>query len=176
MNMKTCSVWLLAALALTSANAHELPARKPGLWELTLRSERGASQRVQRVQQCTSRQAEAVMLLSVVPGQEDCHQVTAKRRGKVHEIRTVCYVHDQRVDAHVQLSGDLNSSYSGSYEVKFAQHGAVADSRALIEGRWLGACSQGQRPGDMVLPNGVTVNVVDDRKRAEAHDHSGHKH
>ena len=40
--------------------------------------------------------------------------------------------------------------------------------RMLIEGRWLGTCSAGQRAGDMVLPNGITVNVVDDKKRAES--------
>lgn len=176
MMKKTCCLVLLAVAALASAHAQQLPARKPGLWEVTLRSEGGPPQRQQKVKQCTSRQAEAVMLLSVVPAQEDCHDVKSSRRGNVHHIRTVCYVHDQRVDADVELSGDLSSSYSGSYRIKPAQPGVGVGPRTLIEGRWLGACSPGQRPGDMLLPNGVTVNVIDDRKKAEAHDHTGHKH
>ena len=197
---------LVAAPAAAQAPAKEvakkkaspLPARKPGLWEVTLRSE-GLSlkrqgqgpQRPQTVQQCTSTESEPVMLLSIVPGQEACREVTAKRRaqGGGHDIRTVCYVHDNRVETQMELVGDLRSAYSGAFDVKYTQTPLDNTGRMVFEGRWLGACKPGQRAGDMVLPNGVTVNVVEDRKRAESrgqkgqegqegHDHSapGHKH
>ena len=29
----------------------------------------------------------------------------------------------------------------------------------MIEGRHVGACKPGQRPGDMTLPNGQTMNI-----------------
>lgn len=187
---------LVAAPAVAQAPAKEvakkkaspLPARKPGLWEVTLRSE-GLSlkrqgqgqgqgpQRPQTVQQCTTTEAEPVMLLSIVPGQGHCHEVTVKRRaqGGGHDIRTVCYVHDNRVDMQMELMGDLRSAYNGAFDAKYTQTPLDNTGRMVFEGRWLGACKPGQRAGDMVLPNGVTVNVVDDRKRAESHSHKGHE-
>lgn len=164
-----------------------LPARKTGLWEVTLRADDQVPKRPgqtairpQTVQQCTSAEAESTMLMSIVPGQGDCHEVKvqrgAKRTGGGYDISTVCYVHDNRADARVELRGDLQAEYRGTYEVKFAQTPMRNTGRWLFEGRWLGACKPGQRPGDMVLPNGVTVNVVDDQKRAQAHSHEEHNH
>ena len=171
-----------------------LPARKAGLWEVTVRSDdlvlprRGQSKpRPQTVRMCTNAAAEPVMLFAIVPGQERCKEVAARPRstsvGGGWEIRSVCFVHDNRVEADMQLTGDLRSEYQGAYSVKYQSTPLENTGRMLFEGRWLGSCQPGQRPGDMVLPNGVTVNVVNDRKRAEGqapeghgHDHSGHKH
>lgn len=171
-----------------------LPARKAGLWEVTVRSDdlvlqrQGqAKPRPQTVRMCTDAAAEPVMLFAIVPGQEDCREVSAKPRsaktGGGWEIRSVCFVHDNRADAEMHLTGDLQSEYRGTYNVKYRLTPLHNTGRMLFEGRWLGGCQAGQRPGDMVLPNGITVNVVDDKKRAKdhaheehGHDHSGHKH
>ncbi|MFN4117192.1 DUF3617 domain-containing protein [Acidovorax sp.] len=164
-----------------------LPARKDGLWEVLVRSDdlvlkragRGTPQPV-TVRQCTSAAVEPIMLMSIVPGQEDCHERKVLRRGKGaeagHDIITVCYVHDNRVDTQMRLLGDLQSTYHGSFEAKFPKTPLHNTGRMVFEGRWLGDCAAGQRPGDMLLPNGVTVNVVDDHRRAQNADHSGHKH
>ena len=32
--------------------------------------------------------------------------------------------------------------------------------KAVIDGRHVGACPVGMKPGDMVLPNGLTLNLV----------------
>lgn len=158
------------------AQTRSLPARKPGLWEVTVRSAGEAVVRQQKVLQCTTEETEGIMLLAVVPGQEHCHEAKTKRTGQGHEVRTVCYVHDNRVDATVELSGDLQAAYRGAFEVKYSKPVRFQPGRTEFEGRWLGACKAGQRAGDMVLPNGTTVNVVDDRKRAESQGHEGHKH
>jgi hypothetical protein len=165
-----------------------LPARKGGLWEVTVRSDdlvlkrKGqATPRPQTVRQCTSAEAEPVMLTSLMPGQADCHSLKVRRRGKGggYDITSTCYVHDNRLDAQMELRGDLQSAYSGSFSVTYPRTPMNNTGRMLFEGRWLGACQPGQRPGDMVLPNGVTVNVVDDYKRAvhnHSNGHEGHKH
>ncbi len=182
---RMCAPWVagLGVLAFVTgpvfAQTQSLPVRKPGLWEVTIRGVGDSMMRQQKVQQCTSEEAESIMLLSVVPGQEHCHDVTVKKSGKEHErheIRTTCYVHDNRVEAAVELSGDLQATYRGVFEVTYSKPVRFNPGRTEFEGRWLGACKAGQRVGDMLLPNGATVNVVDDRKRAEAHGHDGHKH
>ncbi len=30
-----------------------------------------------------------------------------------------------------------------------------------IEAKWLGACEAGQRPGDVIMSNGRTMNILD---------------
>lgn len=176
-----------AAVGALQSRQPSLPARKDGLWEVLVRSDDLVLKRAGRaspqpvtVRQCTSATAEPVMLMSIVPGQEDCHERTVRRRAKGakagYDIQTVCYVHDNRVETQMQLLGDLQSAYRGSFQARFPQTPLHNTGRMVFEARWLGACDAGQRPGDMLLPNGVTVNVVDDHQRAENADHSGHKH
>lgn len=167
-----------------SARKDALPARKAGLWEVVVRGDTPGPRRGQTVQQCTDAAAEAYMLMSIVPGQEDCHETRVRRRpgkaGGRYDISTVCYVHDNRVQTRMELAGDLQSAYEGRFAVEHSQAGTPNQGPMAFEGRWLGACKPGQRPGDMVLPNGVTVNVVDDVRRAQAggraHEGHGHKH
>lgn len=168
-----------------------LPARRDGLWELTLRSHAPGPQKPIKVLQCTSAEAERYMLTSVMSSQENCRQIRVQRSGRSasrsYDIQTVCYVHDHRVDGHMRLTGDLQSAYRGQFSVQVANEPQRAASPTTVEGRWLGACRPGQRPGDMVLPSGITVNVVDDMRRAEGrpphandphhgHDHHPHDH
>jgi hypothetical protein len=187
MNRTVCAAgrqWLIglgigivsAGPLLAQAQAPQLPARKPGLWEVTVRGAGNPGAREQKVWQCTDRQAEPIMLLAVVPGQEHCHEARVKKIAQGHEVRTTCYVHDNRVDATVQLSGDLRAAYRGTFEVQYSKAVRFNPGRTEFEGRWLGACKAGQQAGDMVLPNGATVNVVDDRKRADSQGHAGHQH
>lgn len=154
-----------------------LPARKSGLWEVTLGSSAPGPRQGQTLLQCTSAGAEPVMLMAIVPAQENCRKVKVERRAKGYGIQTECYMHGNRVEARMELAGDLQSAYKGSFSVNPPP--APGAAPAVFEGRWLGACKPGQRPGDMVLPNGITVNVVADRQRAEAvqerEDH-GHAH
>ena len=174
--------------ATVGTNKSPLPARKAGLWEMTVRSDelslkrRGQGpQRPQTLYQCTSSAAEPVMLLAILPGQEVCSKVEARQHNKNagggYEIETVCEVHGNRVDAKMQIAGDLQSVYTGSFDVRYPAIPLQNTGRMVFQGRWMGACSAGQRPGDMVLPNGVTVNVADDQRRArEAAARGGHKH
>lgn len=157
-----------------------LPARKAGLWEVTVQPHApngmgGMRQPPQTVRQCTSAKAERVMLLAILPGQENCGKFQVAKRagqgGSGHDIAAACKVHDQRVLANVQLRGDLRSVYSGTYRVEYPGAPMGSSGPVDFQGRWLGACAAGQRPGDMVLPNGIKVNVVDDVGRAETHAH-----
>lgn len=180
--------WLLVSALAVPAMAQQkaavdpraaLPARKAGLWEVTVQPHApagmgGMRQPPQTVRQCTSARAERVMLLAILPGQENCGKFqVAKRAGQGggYDIAAACKVHDQRVLANVQLRGDLRSVYSGTYRVEFPGAPAGSSGPVDFQGRWLGACAAGQRPGDMVLPNGIKVNVVDDVGRAETHAH-----
>jgi len=154
----------------------DLPARKAGLWEVVVQAHApagGMRQAAQTVRQCTDARAERLMLLSIVPGQEHCSRFTVagSAAGGGYDIVGACSVHDQRVVLHAQLRGDLESAYSGTYRVEHASAAPVVNGSVDFQGRWLGQCGPGMRPGDMLLPNGIKVNVVDDIGRAEAQAH-----
>lgn len=157
--------------------AQGFPVRKPGLWEISIRSEGEEQARSIKVLQCTDRTTDAVTLMSIAPGQENCRSArTEKQKAGGYRIRTSCFVHEQRVETVMQLKGDLSSRYEGRLETRYPTMPAQQPGPKRFEGQWTGDCRTGMRPGDMLLPNGVTVNVVDDRKRAETQDHKGHNH
>lgn len=172
----------------TRAGAHaprvdtraKLPLRKAGLWEVTVQSHSpaglaGARQPPQTVLQCTNNRVESIMLLAILPGQENCQEarVIDRPKGKMkgYGITTVCRVHDQQINAQVTLQGDLSSVYSGTYSIDYPSAPQMNSGVVNFQGRWLGGCKPKQKPGDMVLPNGATVNVVNDIERAERHVH-----
>ena len=168
-----------------AAKKSAFPVRKHGLWEVTFHSEeltlkrRGqVSRKGQTVQQCTSAEVERIMLLSIAPGQENCKETVTARsaHGDGYSIHTVCYVHDRRVDMQMEITGDMQSSYEGRFAVQYDQAPLNNTGPMFFEGRWLGPCKNDQRPGDMVLPNNATVNVVDDRKRVEKGTKGNHGH
>lgn len=158
----------------------KLPKRKAGLWEVTVqahapRGMSGVKQGPVTVQQCTDAKTERVMLLAVLPTQENCvASQVAKRAGKAgsgYDIAVACKVHDQPVLARMRLTGDLQSVYAGTYRVEYPGKETLNVGPVDFQGRWLGGCKPGQRPGDLRLPNGITVNPVDDAARAEQHRH-----
>jgi hypothetical protein len=38
------------------------------------------------------------------------------------------------------------------------------ETHMKIAAKWLGACASGQRPGDIVMNNGATINILDMQK------------
>ncbi|PJI96654.1 hypothetical protein CLU85_1408 [Acidovorax sp. 69] len=176
--MKTYVVLALAVVVHQAAWAQSVPTRKAGLWEVSIRAEGEAEALALKVLQCTDRASDALTLMSIAPGQENCRKPVVERlKTKGYRIRTACVVHEQRVNTVMDLRGDVTSRYEGRLETRYPTMASQTPSPKLFEGRWLGECRAGMRPGDMLLPNGVTVNVVDDRRRAEINqDHKGHKH
>lgn len=162
-----------------SGSASHLPARKAGLWEMTLaaHASQGPGSAMQpevTVQQCTNAAAEPVMLLALLPAQESCTEIRVARRsghGGGYDIRTECSSDGRPVRGRVSLWGDMQDIYGGEYSVSFPQTPQNNVGPVAFQGRWLGSCRAGQKPGDMVLPNGITVNVVDDAARIRAHAH-----
>lgn len=159
--------------------AAKLSLRKAGLWEVTIQAHTpdglgGARQPAVTVRQCTRTDVDAVVLLSILPGQENCASPTVAKlgdKGSGRTITTACRVHDNPVRGRMELRGDLQTVYAGRYSVEFAQTPQQNVGPVSFQGRWLGSCAPGQKPGDMVLPNGITVNVVDAAARASKHAH-----
>lgn len=171
--------WVLCLLLLvdgTLVYAADFEWRKAGLWDVSIRKDGESAMRAVKVQQCSDAASEPDVLLSILPGQEHCAPLDVVRSSAGMVIQTHCEVHDIKVDSHMTMSGDFGVAYRGRFNVHYASGPVPAPQTGdvLFEASWVGPCTPGMRPGDMVLSNGITVNVLKDKKAHEnelAHDH-----
>jgi hypothetical protein len=68
--------------------------------------------------------------------------------------------------SHSEITGDFNSAYTVR-STSHSERGPSAlprDSTTTIEAKWLGACKGDQKPGDIMMPGGIKMNVKDMEK------------
>lgn len=184
-------LWIsLGLLAAANVAAQTGEVRKPGLWEVVMRSSVGTVVRPITVTQCSSADREPDIVLSVAPGQTVCDSTRTTKTKDGYKIVTVCKVHDAGQTTTMDIKTISADQYSGKFAIKFDNPKRAQNQSMMLDvfdAKWLGPCPEGWRAGDMRLSNGIKVNVLDDKAKAVAaakkdadhdHDHSapGHKH
>ena len=64
---------------------------------------------------------------------------------------------------HLEITGDFQSAYTVQV-TSHASGGPAAvprDTTITMQAKWLGACKPDQKPGDMVMPGGMKMNIKD---------------
>jgi hypothetical protein len=162
-----CSaIGLLAWLPLHDARAVEMPVRKPGLWEMkVLRT--GSPVPDMAMQHCTDETTDKEMSSSFSPvAKEMCSKNDIQKTATGYVTDSVCNVAGMSMTSHAEITGDFNSAYT----VKSTSHsergptGVPRDTTTTIEAKWLGACKPDQKPGDIVMPGGIKMNIKDMEK------------
>jgi Protein of unknown function (DUF3617) len=161
--LTTC---LLTLLPVLDARAVEMPIRKAGLWEMkVVRS--GSATPEMTMQHCTDESTDKEMSSTFSPmAKEMCPKQDIQKTATGYVSDSVCKVGAVSITSHSDIVGDFNSAYT----VKSKSHNAggpasvPADSTTTIEAKWLGACKPDQKPGDIVLPGGMKMNVKDMEK------------
>lgn len=149
------------------AFAIDMPARKPGLWEVKMVFE-GRNLPAQVMKQCTDATSDKVMNSNFGgSAQEACakQDVTKSAAGMI--INSVCTFGETTTTSHAVVTGSFDSAYTVS--VSSTRQGgrpipgtpATGASQMTIQAKWLGPCAAGQRPGDVTMANGMTMNVLD---------------
>ena len=93
-------------------------------------------------------------------------QPASTRRQFLRDGARVCAVAGMSITSHSEITGDFNSAYT----VKSTSHSergpatVARDSTTTIEAKWLGACKPDQKPGDIVMPGGIKMNIKDMEK------------
>src|SRR5262245_11218385 len=156
------SAGLLLALPAASALAVELPVRKAGLWEMKV-AHAGSTAADMTMQHCTDASTDKQMSTSFSMGKEICSKQDVQKTATGYVSDSVCSVAGMTVTSHAEITGDFNSAYT----VKSTSHsegaltGKTADSTTTIEAKWVGACKADEKPGDIVMPGGMKMNVLD---------------
>lgn len=162
--MRHASVVLLTLiLTATFAQAQEVPRRKSGLWELKRTS--SLSQGEASVFQMCVDQASDDPLRQLAENMKHatCKSSNVRRSGDKVTVDAVCRIgRNQPITAttHAVLTGSFDSAYTIESKSTFdPPWQGNAQGSALLEAKWTGPCKADQRAGDLVLPNGMKVNL-----------------
>jgi hypothetical protein len=160
--VRICKGAAAGLLFVTQAVAADAPARKPGLWEVKTSIE--GQGRAVTVQQCIDAATDQMLQSSAGPFSAPLctgREVTKSDTGMT--IDTHCSLNGKPANAHAVVSGSFDSAYTMTVT---AEGGVLPPVKMTIDGKWLGACTAGQQPGDVVMANGVKVNIPELQKRA----------
>jgi hypothetical protein len=156
-----CTGCLLLAPAVAVA-ADELPIRKAGLWEIKM-IRTGSPLPEMTMQHCTDAATDRQMNGMAGPtAQQACSKQDIRKTATGYASDTVCTIAGRSITSHSDVVGDFNSAYT----VTTVSHseggpGGARDTTSTIEAKWIGPCKPDQKPGDIVMPGGRKMNVMD---------------
>ena len=160
------AVVLLALAPACEAGAVELPIRKAGLWEMKV-LHTGSPAPEMTMQHCTDATTDKEMSTAFSPmGKDACSRQDIQKTATGYVTDSVCGIAGMSITSHGEITGDFNSAYT----VKSTSHsqggpaGVPRDSTTTIEAKWLGACKADQKPGDIMMPGGMKMNIKDMEK------------
>ena len=166
-SIRLLSAGVLSLLATAAALAGPaFPERKPGLWEMRS-SEKTAGQQTFTVQQCadtaTDKALQEYGLSQPKMNRKFCKEDTRNEAGKMLVHTEVCKQSDTTMTRRIVISGDFNVAYRVESHTVYepVPKPAPRSDDIVAEMRWMGACPAGMKPGDMLMPGGMKMNVVD---------------
>jgi len=136
---------LVGLFGTVSASAAELPARKPGLWEIKMSFE-NRNVPAQSLKQCVDAGSDKLMQAGAASyGQSSCSKRDVQRSGNTTTIESTCTIAGKTTNARVVITGSLDSAYTMTMT---SAGDAVPGGRSTmtIAATWLGPCTPGQKP------------------------------
>ncbi len=160
------AVSLLVLIGAAPMVAAELPSRKPGLWQVKTSIDNNAPARV--VQQCIDAATDQMLQSSAGPfASSACPERDVKRSGASMTIDSTCTVGGKPATAHSVVTGSFDSEYTMTVTSQ-SEDMPGGKLTMTMEARWLGPCAADQQPGDIVMANGVKINILEVQKRSRA--------
>jgi hypothetical protein len=153
---------LLAGAAL--ARADDLPGRKPGLWEVRTSFANRAGAGL-TVQQCIDDATDQMMMSIAGPlAASACAKREVERSGDAVTVDSTCTLGGKSATAHTVITGSLDAAYTMTVT---AQGEAIPGGGITMTaaGKWLGPCAADQKPGDVIMGNGLKLNLPEMQKR-----------
>lgn len=164
--------WLVAVSLLGMASvvlAQDIPAnmpkRKPGLWDMQTS---GMGGQPQTTKFCLDADTDTAMYkMGTHMSGQMCSKFKIDVQGSNKVVTdAVCKINTPNgavnMTSHSETTYQGDSAYSTqghiTYDPAIMGH---ADMIVTSTGRWVGQCAAGQKPGDMIMANGQTLNIKD---------------
>jgi hypothetical protein len=160
-------VSVFCLLSVAPAFALEMPARKPGLWELKLDFET-LKLPARVMQHCVDAATDKLLNAQFGgPANEACSKQDVQNVAGTMIVDSVCKFGAATTTSHAVIAGRFDSAYT--VDVTSTREGGRAlpgqapgaPTHMKIEAKWLGACAAGQKPGDIMMGNGMKINILD---------------
>jgi hypothetical protein len=153
---------LALAMATQPALAQDFPKLTRGLWEMERSAERGA-QHPNRMTMCLDDTVQKEMFdMGAGAMKGMCSKHEFKMSGNRGTGDFICDFGGSRMHSKSTMQMTGNTGYRTeihtTYDPPFM---GQRETTTVLSARHVGACKPGQRPGDMLLPNGQTLNVRD---------------
>lgn len=162
------SISLIAAmLGAGLAVAQDMPKRKSGLWEITM--DRGAAAAgkgtpAMTMSQCIDQAKDDLFrqMGQQMERENKCSRSNVKQSAGRLSFDASCDFGTMKTSSNTVITGDFNSAYKVEVHSKFdPPMMGKSEGTTLMEAKWVGACKPGQRPGDVTMPGGMTMNIYD---------------
>jgi len=157
--MRSLAAFAGCLLFVAPALAVDMPARKAGQWELRMSFDNGAIP-VQTLRQCIDAATDKLMKSDFGSTQETCQKQEMSRSGAALIVDSVCTNAGISSTTHAVITGDFDSAYT----MEITSKASGDETHMTIAAKWLGPCAADQRPGDMIMSNGMKINVLDMKK------------
>jgi Protein of unknown function (DUF3617) len=158
------AIFIVGMIGAVPALADELPSRKPGLWEMKMEFA-GRNAPGQTMQQCIDASTDQMMQSNLgSSGQNACSKRDVKRSAGTITIDSVCTVGGKTTTSHAEISGSFDSAYTMTMTSDSAATPG-SKTKMTMAAKWLGPCTGDQRPGDMIMGNGMKLNILDMQKQ-----------
>lgn len=146
----------LTACAALTAQAQDMPARKPGLWSLTMQMQ-GMPGGGTNTQQCVDAKSDAEMQRKAMAGdpRQRCTQKSLTRVAGGVEFQAECTSAEGKVSVRSRATGDFDKRYTVDSRMTFdpPQHG-VNEATVKITAQHMGDCPAGMAPGQIRFAGG----------------------
>lgn len=154
--MKSVVLAAIAILSSVPAFAEDLPQRKPGLWETKSTGEQGEVVAKQCVGPGTDQSAIGGMTAGA------CSKMLVTKTATGYAVETECSMGPVKASGSSVITGDFETSLRTEGTTKVSgmpgQSGPV-ERRLVVEAKRLGDCGPGQKPGDIIMPDGKVISM-----------------
>jgi hypothetical protein len=143
--------------------ADELPSRKAGLWQLEMNI---GGRIAQTMQQCIDAATDQMLQAGAGPvPRADCSKRDMQKSGNTITVDSACTVNGKATATHTVITGSFDSAYTMTVTSQ-SDTAPGGKMTMTIAAKWLGACAADQKPGDMIMANGMKTNILNMQKGA----------
>ena len=146
------------ALLVAPALGDEFPKRKPGLWEMKTS---GGPIGPQTIQQCIDAATDDMLRSRSNEGQ-DCTKPVVERDGNRYRVRGSCNQEGTKSTMEGVYTMSKDTEYTGDMKMTFDPPlSGASEMNMKMNGKWVGPCKAGMKPGDITIPGMPSLNVLE---------------
>lgn len=136
-----------------------MPVRKAGLWETTMTGvglgAAGAGSMKQCIDAATDRAAMSGGLTA-----KTCQQTPVVKTAAGYEFESTCRFGRMTSTSKSVVTGDFDTKITVAVTSIVSGGGSLGqESKTMVESRYLGPCETGQKPGDVIMPDGKVIRM-----------------